>query len=211
MSFIERVYFFKGWNGKRHFMTAKKLYKRVMKDSESDFNWIASATELVKVCKKRDFPVAYAAEIKVAILKAFTNLENNHSYAYCEPTDEDAVHYCYNSLSGSDEETVNAKKEYFKVMIRQSSLVPSYNYSFYISGATYLRLSEEWRKKKLDEFNPDKEIDFEQLIKELKADFNYTIKIAEDQGAFKEDDEKFHQETLELIKSILEHRKDIIF
>ena len=213
MSFFGRVYFFKDWYGARHFWTAKKLYKRVMKDSdESNYNWITSATQLVKVFKNPDFPEDYAKEMKLAILKCFTYFENNGRWrGYTEPTDDDAVHYCYNTLTSTEEEVVNAKREYFKAMIRRSSLIPHYQHSFYINGATYLKLQEEWRKKKLEEFVSDKEINFEQLMKELKADFNQTIKMAEDAGAFKEDDEKWHQEIHELFAQVIKARGGILY
>ena len=75
MSFCGRVYFFKGWYGERHFMTAKRLYKRVMKDASiSDFGWIASATELVRICDKPNFPQQYAHDIKIAILNCFAKI-----------------------------------------------------------------------------------------------------------------------------------------
>jgi len=213
MSFFGRVYFFKDWYGTKRFWTAKKLYKRVMKDAdESNYNWITSATQLVKVLKNPDFPADYAREIKLAILKCFTYFENNGRWrVHTEPTDNDAVHYCYNTLTSTEEEVVNAKREYYKAMIRQSSLILYYKYSFYIKGATYLKLQEEWRKKKLEEFVFDKEIDFEQLMKELEADFNQTIKMAEDSGTFKEDDEKWHQEIHELFAQVIEARSGILY
>jgi len=213
MSFFGRVYFFKDWYGMRHFCTAKKIYKRVMTDADTSvYDWITSATELVKVCKETDFPEHYAKEIKLAILKCFTYFENEGRWrAKTEPTDDAAIHYCYNTLISAEEKVVDAKKEYFKVMIRQSSLTPNYKYSFYSGGATYLKLREEWRKKKLDEFVSEREIDFEQLMKNLEADFNQTIKIAEDAGVFKEDDEKWHQEIKELFAIVVNERGGILY
>ena len=109
------------------------------------------------------------------------------------------------------ETVIDAKREYFKAMIRQSSLIPNFKPSFYINGATYLKLREEWRKKKLEEFVSDKEIDFEQLMNELEADFNQTIKMAEDAGAFKEDDEKWHKEIHELFEQVIKARGGILY
>lgn len=212
MSFFGRVYYFKDWYGVRRFWTAKKIYKRVMRDADtSNYNWITSATELVKLCKKADFPEHYSTEIKLAILRCFIYLENEGRWrGYTEPTDDDAVHYCYNTLTGA-EEFVNAKREYFKIMIRKSSLIPYYKHSFYIKGATYLKLQEEWRKKKLDEFVSEREIDFEQLMKDLEADFNQTIKMAEEAGLFKDDDEKWHQEIQELFATVIKARGGILY
>ena len=89
-----------------HFWTAKKIYKRVVKDADaSKYNWITSATELVKVCKKTDFPEYYAKEIKLAILECFTYFENNGRYStVTQPTDDDDVHYCYNTLTSAEDE-----------------------------------------------------------------------------------------------------------
>ena len=46
MSFFEKKYNVTGWRGDKHSLTAKQLYDRVLEDSKSDYNWIASATEL---------------------------------------------------------------------------------------------------------------------------------------------------------------------
>lgn len=44
MSFFEKKYEVTGWHGDTQSLTAKKLYERVLEDSKSDYNWIASAT-----------------------------------------------------------------------------------------------------------------------------------------------------------------------
>lgn len=207
MIFGGRVYFFKDWYGRRRFWTSKKLYKRVMRDAyESNCNWITSATQLVKVLKNSDFSEDYSREIKLAILKCFSHFENTGRWrVHTEVADDDAVHYCYNTLISTEQDVINAKKEYFKAMIRQSSLIPNFKPSFYINGATYLKLREEWRKKKLEEFV------LEQLKKELEVDFNQTIKMAEGAGVFKEDDEKWHQEIHKLLDQVIKARNGIFY
>ena len=45
-----KKYHINGWRGKEYSLTAKELYERVMEDCKSNYNWIASATELVRVC-----------------------------------------------------------------------------------------------------------------------------------------------------------------
>lgn len=71
MSFFEKKYNVKGWYGDTYLLTAKALYKRVLEDSKSDYNWIASATELVRVCNDPEFPEVYAVGIKLIILNWF--------------------------------------------------------------------------------------------------------------------------------------------
>ena len=67
MSFFEKKYKVTGWHGYTQSLTAKKLYERVLEDSKSDYNWIASATELVRVCNDTCFPEMYAVGIKMII------------------------------------------------------------------------------------------------------------------------------------------------
>ena len=60
--------------GKKRSMRATDIYNAVMHDSkESDYNWIASAKELVKLCKNENFPIEYSTEIEMAILICFAN------------------------------------------------------------------------------------------------------------------------------------------
>ena len=75
MSLFEKKYTVVGWNGDIHTLSAKALYERVLADSKSDYNWIASATELVKVCNSPSFPEMYAQAIKIIILNCFANLD----------------------------------------------------------------------------------------------------------------------------------------
>lgn len=43
MNSFEKKYNITGWKGKKYSLTAKQLYERVLEDSKSDYNWIASA------------------------------------------------------------------------------------------------------------------------------------------------------------------------
>ena len=80
MSFFEKKYKVTDWDGDTHSLTAKQLYERVLDDSKSDYNWIASATELVRVCNNPCFPEMYAVGIKMIILNCFANLELQKEY-----------------------------------------------------------------------------------------------------------------------------------
>ena len=64
-----------GWHGKTD-MNAEEFYERIMEDSnKSDINWIASATELIRICTEPDFPEEYAKEIEIRILDCFGRYE----------------------------------------------------------------------------------------------------------------------------------------
>lgn len=192
MSFLGQRYLIHGWRENEHVLTAKELHERVMKDSESYYNWIAPARELVRVCKKTSFPVEYALDIKIAILNCFANQRatcGGDRY-YTDPEDEEAVQYCYNSLYGIDkEEAISARKKYLTEMIKTASHVRVFD-SHYHSGPTYRNLCEDWIKSKFEEYISRENIDFKQLVEVLRGNFAEVIKTAESNGDFEEDDKK---------------------
>ena len=49
------------------------------------------------------------------------------------------------------------------------------------------------------------------LMKKLKVEFNQTIKMAEEAGLFKDDDEKWHQEIQELFATVIKARGGILY
>ncbi len=55
MSFMGLKYLIHTWRKGEQVLSAKELYERVMEDSKSDYNWIAPARELVRICKKQVF------------------------------------------------------------------------------------------------------------------------------------------------------------
>ena len=61
-------------NGSTRYMTAKQIYKRILKDSYSENEWIASVPEIIRICEEAGFPKDYAEKIKIRILKYFANV-----------------------------------------------------------------------------------------------------------------------------------------
>ena len=55
-------------------------------------------------------------------------------------------------------------------------------------GPAYKKTCENWKKAKLNEYVSEVKIDFNQLRERLNADFEKTIKEAEKNGIFNEDD-----------------------
>lgn len=191
MSFIEKEYKVKGWDGDTYSLTAKKLYERVLADSKSDYNWIAPATELVRVCNKPYFPEMYAQGIKLIILNCFANLELQKEYtSRIKKTDNEAVYSCYHSLPSTDETVIKVKRKYLSAIITGVIKYTKSEVRFPIHiGDSYTKLCEDWKKAKLDEYASKEKIDFEKLRKDLYSDFEKTIKTAEEEGLFDEDDE----------------------
>ncbi len=205
MSFIEEKYMVTGHNGEMHALTAKQLYKRVLNDCKSDLNWIVSANEILRICKKTSFPAEYALAIKCAILNSFSNIEHR---ANCgggrdsvEPTDQEAVEECYNSLYGFEEkEAVLARKRYLYERIANASYI-RFKDTLYHPGRTFVKLQKDWNKSKAQEYISQEKIDFKQLVEVLHKEFVEIIKKAEAEGSF-EEDEKVHKERMkELIMS----------
>lgn len=201
MSIFKKRYCIKGWEkGTIFFLTAEEIYRRVMKDSKSDYNWFAPATELVKVCDKPDFPELYAREIKIAILNCFANLEkemrriglnsfkNLEEEKNEEKSQDEAVYSCYHSLSNTNAKSANAKRRYLEAKIKSIM----YAVALVNGSPTYKTFREEWEKRKVEEYASKEEIDFEQLKKECEADFQEAYKKATDEGLFEEEEEDFY-------------------
>ena len=195
MSLFEKRYTITGWRGDEHSLTAKKLYKRVMKDSESDYNWIASATELVRVCNQAKFPEKFAQEIQIAILNCFANLETKKEVgSHQEPTDADAVNFCYNALADVSEEANKVRQKYLKAVIEGITKYHFRLLDFNHYGPTYHKICEEWKRIKFEEYSHISSLDFKKLRKTLDDEFDKTMRTAEEEGAFQKDDEKHLEE-----------------
>lgn len=209
MIFLGKKYTVKGWHGDTYSLTAKQLSERVLNDSKSDYNWIAPARELVRICKIVSFPDEEALTIKIAILNCFSNIEhraNSGGDRYrTDPSDEEAVEYCCNSLYGIDsEEAISARKYYLTEMISTASYVMSIFDSLYHPGPTFRKLREDWRKSKFEEYISQENIDFKQLVETLHNDFAETVKTAEANGDFEEDEKKDAEEQAKFFRKIFD-------
>lgn len=76
-------------------------------------------------------------------------------------------------------------------------------------GATYTKLCEDWKKAKFDEYASKEKINFEKLREDLYDDFEKTIRTAEEEGLFDEDDEDHRIRISKFLSSI--DLKDIDF
>lgn len=190
MSLSEKKYKITGWHGETQVLTAKNLYERVVEDSKSDYNWIASAAELVRVCNEPDFPDMYANNIKIIILNCFANLELQQERCYnLRRTDKEAVYSCYNSLPETDSTVIKAKEKYLTAIIEGITRYSGDEERFPIYfGPAYKKTCEDWKKAKLNEYTSEAKIDFNQLREKLNTDFEKTIKEADEKGIFDEDD-----------------------
>jgi len=188
---MEKKYEIIGWKGNKYTLTAKELNDKIMNEKRSDYGWIATATELVRVCNISGFPQEYSKNIKLAILNYYANTETIFDESHTEPTDDNAVHDCYNSLKETEEEIVLVKNKYLKAIIkrvRQESL------SFFIhTGRAFQKINNKWEKEKFEEFSQKEEVDFPILLKDLKEDYDNLIEKAEEEGIFTTEAEKIEE------------------
>ena len=205
MSSFEKKYNITGWRGVKYSLTAKQLYERVLEDSKSDYNWIASATELVRVCNDPCFPEIYAVGIKIIILNCFANLELQKEYpSKGELTDAEAVYSCYNSLPTTDETAKKVKEKYLTAVITGITKYTQSEVRLPIHvGPTYTKKVEEWKKKKFDEYVSAVTIlNFDQLREDLYTDFDKMVETAEEEGAFEKDDKEYREKLRKFWASI---------
>ena len=146
---------FKDHYGREQTMRAIDIYNTIMQESkESDYNWIAPAIELVKLCKNPNFPREYAVEIEMAILNCFANIEarvNRGGDKYItKANDALAVQYCYDELGRLSQSTDNkdlkktlcsVRTRYLKEMV--SSAVNTTVRGEYINCKSFRELREE--------------------------------------------------------------------
>lgn len=120
MSFFG-LYKINGLDGKSHYMRAKQIYKRVIKDSYSDKDWVASVSEIFRICEGPDFSKEYAEKIKICILKYFANIEiykKDIPKCHMQKGTNTAVKNCYNSLRFSkNKNVISARKKYFEAIL----------------------------------------------------------------------------------------------
>lgn len=200
----EHRYTVKGWGRTEYLMTAEALYNRVLYDSQSDYNWIASATELVRVCDEPYFPEIYAHGIKLIILNCFANLELKKEYpSNGERTDNDAVYSCYHSLPSGDETVIKVKEKYLTAIIEGVIRYTKSEVRLPIHrGTAYRKVCEDWKKAKLEEYSSKVKIDFKKLREDLYDDFEMTIRKAEKDGLFDEEDKENDMKVSKFLSSI---------
>lgn len=207
---MSKYYSIIGWHGDEIVMNAEQLCERIIEDSKSDYNWIASATELVRVCKLPDFPKECADVIKMAIINCFANIESRENAGgdryRTDPNDQEAVTFCYNSFFGrEEEEIISVRKYYLMEMIKTASYTRVLDVHYH-PGPTYKKLCDDWRKSKLDENISKENMNFGELIQILSNEFIQMVKEAEDNGAFIEDEKKASEERREFMSKIFDSK-----
>lgn len=183
------LYILEDWCGTPHIMSSSKIHKRVMDDSsKSNYNWIASATDLINVCNKKNFPEEKANDIKAAILNCYSSLMcSEDDYSRRKKTDLNAVYFAYNSLYGvEDEKVIQARTRFLKSFL---SLVTRSSFLFIAHhGENFRNARKEWINHKFNNLFAQEQIEFASLFSLLKNDFRKKIEQLEESGLFDEED-----------------------
>ena len=195
------LYSFLDWNGEPRIMRASTIHKKVLESSKkSNYGWIASATDLITVCSKKNFPVEYAIDIKSAVLNCFSVLINSEDdTSKSKKTDIHAVYYAYNSLFGiENENAVNARKNFLNGFLHRIRW-NSWQFMFH-QGNSFNNVCNEWQNTKFNELIIMENLNFDELKKSLEEDFRKLIKKAEQAGVFIEDDKRNAEITMRIIE-----------
>ena len=204
------LYTFIDWNGTPRIMRASTIHKKVVDASKkSNYNWITSATDLIYVCTKKNFPVEYAINIKSAVLNCFAVLINSNDYTTKgKKTDIRAVHYAYNSLFGVKNETaIKARRNFLNGFLLNIRLYASA--FMFRHGDSFTKVCNDWQATKLNELISVENLNFDEIKEELEEDFIKVIKEAEINGIFAEDDEKEAENRRKIIEESVNHFSEI--
>lgn len=202
LDFISRMksprFTFKKHNGEERTMRAKDIYEIIIGQSkDSDYNWMAPAIELVKLCRNQDFPREYAVDIEMAILTCFANIEarvNRGGDKYVDKADNVlAVQYCYDELGKLAQSTDNeelkksiiaVRTRYLKEMI--SSAVNTTIRGDYIYCDAYGKLKEEIIGKYFVEYSVQEGFNIKDMYEKISDETDKIFRQAYKSGMFKQ-------------------------
>lgn len=191
------LFLIKDHNGKNHILKSSKIHKLVMeKSEETNYDWIAPASNLVSLCEQKKFPLEYAIDMKVAILNCFAELMNKKDLDNFKKDDLDAVYYAYNSLAkyyannllykAKAEEINEARSNFLKAFLKN---IIFNKYTFLYRGKSYHEFVDEWINQKFEELFFKDYIFFSYIKNSIKQEFYNDASTLEGKNVFFSDDE----------------------
>lgn len=209
---------FKDHYGREQTMIATDIYNSVMqKSKESDYNWIAPAIELVKICKDERFPREYAVDIEMAILNCFAGIEarvNRGGDKYITKADDAlAVQYCYDELgrlaqSTDDKEfkktLTSVRTRYLNEMIR--SAVNTSTRGLYFPCKSFRDLQEEVFSKNFVKYSMMEEnFNILDMYDEISDETDKIFSQAYESGMFRAEEREAMFNIARIFESACEH------
>ena len=199
-NFKKNKYIITDRDGHQHsFSKAKDLLYRIITDSKkSNYDWIASASELVRVCETADFPKQYAIQIKIAILNCFANLLQNENNSIrpkrtkrktdiTSQDDIDAVYDCYNSLFNITQAHEVRLKFLIEVIKSCSSARSGLDLPYHF-GQTYIEKCNTWIDQQVKKCISQENINFHELKEELRKKFAEAVRTDEVNGCYRDEE-----------------------
>ena len=188
MGLFSKTFEIKGRN-----YTADYLLEILESNSQSDYRyWIASASELVNVCKEEGFPEKHAERIQTLILELFTRIlskgNRGGDLPIIDPKDKEAVQFCFDSLQKA-EKSNNSRKNFLAEIIRYCSSKGYEILSILTYGSSCNAIREKWiaeKIKKIDEYFK-KPINIDEIIELLTKEFNAVTQSPEWKAALEQD------------------------
>ena len=197
--FKKNKYIITDRDGHQHsFSKAEDLLYRIITDSKkSNYDWIASASELVRFCETADFPKQYAIQIKIAILNCFANLLQNENNSIrpkrtkgktdiTSQDDIDAVYDCYNSLF-SITQAHKVRLKFLIEVIKSCSSARSGLDLPYHFGQTYIKNCDTWLNQQVEKYISQRNINFHELRKELCERFAEAVRNDEANRCYRDE------------------------
>lgn len=185
------------WRNNRHEMSPNELLNRIKSDSETNWNWFAPASEIVKAISDPKFPEPIANELKGIVLKCFAELLLSDIGSTRKSTDQLAVAYCYYSIHGKSGKQI-------KRLYRENLLKSVIKYSFWVKpvgadGEEWHTFYDDWKKDALRHFTKRFGVDFMRFRANIEADYTKSVQRADKAGKFENDKIKYE----ELMKTII--------
>ena len=192
MSLLEPKYKVNTREGGSLRLTAKQLTTRVLEDSESDYNWIASASELVRVCQSTGFPQEYATVIMMTILNCYGNIyhtaNNGGDLCKIDPNDKKAIEECFNRLRKKKSESVQLTREYWlKERIDFITRNTDNPHSWWWKGKEYETFRSGWIDAKVADIISREVIVSDVLFRQVAHEYEIIRDDCIEQGLFEQD------------------------
>lgn len=192
--------------GNEHVMSDKALRDKIVEQSKkSNYNWLAPADELIKVCNNPKFDRAYAKDIKVAIVNCYANFLRGDCpgsivYAY------DAYNQLYDTTENMvDKQVLEVRKKFLKAFIRRNIF---WNKHFINIHETFLEAKNKWIDDTAEELLKVRWIEFASIREDLVRDFNKYIDEEMSKGNIKEKHISYHISEADPDKKVYSDRDD---
>lgn len=192
--------------GNEHVMSDKAIRDKIVEQSKkSNYNWLAPADELIKVCNNPKFDRAYAKDIKVAIVNCYANFLRGDCpgsivYAY------DAYNQLYDTTENMvDKQVLEVRKKFLKAFIRRNIF---WNKHLWNIDETFWKAKNKWIADTTEGLLKVRHVKFDSLKDDLVSDFEKYIDEEMNKGNVIEKHMSYHIGEADPDKKVYSDRDD---